>query len=294
MSVADPSVANRASIDAKGNPLDIVPITPEEVDAAIEAAGAKSLEQAPPRLADKRAVSEAIEGLFTGLELSPEFKTKATALLEGFLAESAAAEKAALIAHYAKLNESYQEEVYEELSGQVNEYATYVASQWLNENKLAAESSLRLEAADRVINGLKNVIVEAGLITLIPEDENRLATMEKKISSLTEQLNDAVRVNLENEKTKNTARRTEIIESLASTLTAVDKGRLETIAESLDSTDIEAFTTRITAIAESYIPANKSSGKVADSLLTEQVVTPEKVAAPSMTNYMTAIRRLAN
>lgn len=286
--VDDPSIANRASVDAKGNPLDIVPITPEEVDAAIEAAGSKSVNQAPPRLADKRTVSEAIDGLFEGLELTEDFRSKASVLVEAFIAE----ERVKIRDEYAALAEEYKEEAKSFYESNLNDYLSYVANQWLAENKIAVESSLRLESADRVINSLKNILAESNIILISEEDETLVSKLQTQVSDLTAKLNEAVAANITEQKKVEAEQRKKIVEELGAKLTQTDRQRFTSIAETIEAADVDTYRNKLTSIVENYIPAKPLTKPAA--ILNEAappVVEPERRSNSPMSQYNDTLRR---
>lgn len=284
---------NLASVAAKGDPTSVGTVpTPEEIVAIVSAAG-KVTNQAPPNLADNRKLTEDIAELFAEMNMSPEFVTKATALVEAYVAEAAAKANAAAEEKYSALSEAYKTELQEDTVNKLNEYTTYAAKQWLVENVVAVESGLKLEAADRLLNGLKNLVVESAVISITEEEETKFNKLVAENTALKAQLNEAVTINMEASKVTTAQKRAAIVEEVSAGLTAVDKSRLVTIAESVEAADLETYKAKITAIAESYIPANKATKP--QTLLTESVAPAGAEAPaknPTMSSYIANIRKL--
>ena len=137
-------------------------------------------------------MKEDIDAIFSGEDLSEEFKTNAKAIFE-----------AAVLARVTEIEEDLQtefnyrldEQVEDIVSGivdKVDEYLDYVVSEWVEENKISIERNLRAEITEDFIVGLKNLFVENYID--IPEDkvdfvdeiavrlENAEQNLDKKIS----------------------------------------------------------------------------------------------------------------
>jgi len=94
-------------------------------------------------IATKGAVKEDVEEMFSGDELSEDLKEKAVVVFE-------AAVEARCIVETARLEEEFEQqldeavaEIQEEITAKVDQYLDYVIEQWIEDNKIAIESSLR-------------------------------------------------------------------------------------------------------------------------------------------------------
>jgi len=109
-------------------------------------------------------VKEDIEALVEGEELSEEFKTKASTIFEAAVHQKVmeiATEK------IDDLEKEYQTNLQEEivsfrgeLTEKVDGYLNYVVEEWMKENELALDSSLKSELTEEFIGGLKNLFTE--------------------------------------------------------------------------------------------------------------------------------------
>lgn len=233
------------------------------------------------------AVKEDLAGIF-GDSLTEEQLEKAAALFE-----------AAVALKVADLEESYaaalDEEVASvkaELTEQVDQYLSFVAEEWIAENEVAVESSLKNELTEEFIEGLKNLFAEHYIE--VPADkvdvlESLAAQVEELESKLNEEINE--KIELKNEINKHAMKEAFASVTEGLVLTQVEKFR--TIAESLEfNGDLDAYTRKLETIKENYF----SGKKVATSnILTEEFEGDDSSAAPAvngeMSKYVSAISR---
>ena len=109
-------------------------------------------------------VKEDIEALVQGEELSEEFKTKASTIFEAAVHQKVMEVATEKIGDLEKEYQSnLQEEIVsfrDELTEKVDGYLNYVVEEWMKENELALESSLRSEITEEFMGGLKNLFTE--------------------------------------------------------------------------------------------------------------------------------------
>lgn len=238
--------------------------------------------------------SEDVDALLAGENLSEEFKQRAATIFE-----AAVAARAMNIVERIeeKMQERFDEEVEsikEELASKVDDYLNYMVQEWMEENKLAVESGLRSEVVESFIDGLKNLFVEHYID--IPEEKVDLVEeLADKVSELEEQVNAQIEKNIEMTKELNEHKKVEAIYAVCEGLTQTQVEKIVSLAEGVDFTTEEEFTSKLETIKESYFPNNV---KVADSTqyLEESVVEdepsePAKVADPEMAIYAKTISK---
>ena len=105
-------------------------------------------------------VSEDVNALVNGEELSEEFKEKTSTIFE-------AAVKSKLRSEVKRIEESKVQEIAEEvasvrseLTEKVDAYMNYVVEEWMKENEIAIERGLKGEIAEDFISGLKSLFEE--------------------------------------------------------------------------------------------------------------------------------------
>jgi hypothetical protein len=114
-----------------------------------------------PSAAVRESVADDLANIFgEGEELSEELKTKTAELFEAALETRLVIEREQIIeAANANLEEAYTE-MQTEMASKIETYLDYVIEQWLEDNQVAIESSLRNEVMDDFIEGLKNLFSE--------------------------------------------------------------------------------------------------------------------------------------
>jgi hypothetical protein len=233
------------------------------------------------------AVKEELSGVF-GDDLTEEMLEKAATLFEAALAIKVAELEEA----YAKALDEEVESIHTELTEQVDQYLSFVASEWLAENTVAVESSLKNELTEEFLDGLKNLFAEHYID--VPSDKvDVLESLALKVEELETRLNEEMgsKIELVNELNRHAMKEAfaEVSEGLV--LTQVEKFR--TIAENLEFTgDVDSYTTKLKTIRENYFSGKKSA---TSNILTEEFEGDDSSAAPAvhgeMSKYVTAISR---
>jgi hypothetical protein len=207
----------------------------------------------------KLNVKEDVEAMFEGQDLSEEFKENASTLFE-------AAISARMIAETARLEEEYEtkfaEEVdslAEELSAKLDSYLDYVVEQWMEENEVAIESTLRNELMEEFIDGLKGLFAEH-YINVPEEKVDVLESLADKVSDLETKLDAAITENAElkgalvEESAKN------IFEEVASTLALTQREKFAALAEGVDfDGDLETYEKKLKIVKENYFKTEKTA-----------------------------------
>ncbi|CAB4170706.1 prohead core protein [uncultured Caudovirales phage] len=196
-------------------------------------------------------MSEHIEALFAGEELSEEFKEKATAIFEAAVSQKIEEEIAALEEAYAETLEEHIEQIQEELSSNVDDYLNYVVEQWVSENEVAIEAGLRSELTEDFISGLRNLFAEHYID--IPEDKvSVVEEMGSKVSELEEKLNEEIERNVQLTKYLNESKHNEIVAELCEGLTSTQAAKLRSLSEGLEFTSVNEFAQKVNILRENY------------------------------------------
>jgi hypothetical protein len=196
-------------------------------------------------------MSEHIEALFAGEELSEEFKEKATAIFEAAVSQKIQEEIAALEEAYAETLEEHIEQIQEELSSNVDDYLNYVVEQWVSENEVAIEAGLRSELTEDFISGLRNLFAEHYID--IPEDKvSVVEEMGSKVSELEEKLNEEIERNVQLTKYLNESKHNEIVAELCEGLTSTQAAKLRSLSEGLEFTSVNEFAQKVNILRENY------------------------------------------
>lgn len=232
-------------------------------------------------------VKEELAAIF-GEDISEEFIERAATLFE-----AAVALKVAEIeeAYLDKLDEEV-EDIYGEMVEKIDQYLTYTAKNWLVENEVAIESSLKTELAEEFIDSLKNVFVEHYID--IPSDKvDVLESLSDRIQELEERLNEEINEKIEMSELLSFYALDETFDDVSEGLTMTQVEKFRTIAENLEfDGNIENYKNKLEVVKENYF-SNKSSRT--SNILTEEYEGDDSSAAPAVTGemgkYVTAISR---
>ena len=161
-----------------------------EVDEEVEAEVTEEVEAevTEEEVAEEAITSEDLARLVEGEEgLTPEFKAKAALIFEAEVRTKVEEVTEALESqHEAKLAEEV-EAINETLTNQIDSYLTYAVEEWIGENKVAVESSLRTSIAENFMKSLKTLFEEN--YVEVPESKVDLYDeLEEEASQLKEEL----------------------------------------------------------------------------------------------------------
>jgi hypothetical protein len=242
-----------------------------------------------PELADYEAdFSEDLNALISEeATLSDSFKDKASTIFE-------AAIKTKLSEEIDRLEEKYNEELTEEIEStkadlveKVDNYLNYVVEQWMEDNKIAIETGLRTEIAEKFMTSLKDLFTESYIE--VPESKVDLVDeLAAEVEELEEAHNTAIAKTLEIQEELEVLKRDAIIREAATGLAETQVEKLKKLAEDLDFEDEETFAQKVETVKESYF-----TKKVTETADIEEDDDGETVveASGAMAQYLQAIQR---
>jgi hypothetical protein len=219
--------------------------------------------------------------------LSEGFKEKAEIIFE-------AAIKSKLAEEIDRLEEKYNEELAEEVEStkaelveKVDSYLNYVVENWMEENKLAVQSGLRTEIAEKFMNSLRDLFTESYIE--VPESKVDLVDeLAAEIEELEEAHNSAVAKSLEMAEELEVLKRDKIIREAAEGLAQTQVEKLKDLVEDVEFEDEETFAQKVATVKESYF-----TKKVTESVDIEEEDTGETpvVTSDVMSQYLSAIQK---
>lgn len=220
--------------------------------------------------------------------LSDEFKQKAETIFE-------AAIKSKLTEEIDRLEEKYNEELAEEIEStksdlveKVDNYLNYVVEQWMEDNKLAVQTGLRTEIAEKFMNNLKDLFTESYIE--VPESKVDLVDeLAAEVEELEEAHNTAIAKQLEMATQLEEYQRAAIIAEASDGLVETQVEKLKKLAEDIDFDDEETFAQKVATIKESYF--TKKSAESADIEEDTSDDDVPAVASDTMAQYLSAIQR---
>ena len=217
----------------------------------------------------KPVAEEDLEAIFGGdEELSEEFKEKVSTLFEASVSAKLAVEVARIEEEYEAALEEQISDIAEEMTDKVDQYLSYMSSQWLEENKVAVEQSLKTSLAESFIADLGELCTKYNLD--LPEGQDDvIEDLVSKIDSLEESLNEVEAKNIELFEEVTGYQKAQIVAEMADELPAIQSKKFKTLAEVVDFTDADSFVKKLTHIKEGFF-AEKSEQK-STQLISEEI-----------------------
>ena len=226
-----------------------------------------------------------VDALIGDADLSEEFKEKAATIFETAIKAKVKEESQRLQGEYeTKLKEdteAHKADVVEK----VDSYLNYVVEEWMQENKIAIERGIKGEIAEDFIGGLKKLF-EDHYIDVPDEKYNVLEDQASKIEDLEKKLNEEIEKNVNQNKTIGELKREDIAKAVSEDLTDVEKEKFNKLAEEVEYSNEEDFTTKVKTIKESYF-GKKDEAKSND--IDDVAVSDGSTVEPAdLTNSMAA------
>ena len=233
-------------------------------------------------------VKEDIEALVEGEELSEEFKTKASTIFEAAVHQKVmeiATEKIEDLEKEYQTN--LQEEIVsfrDELTEKVDGYLNYVVEEWMKENEIALDSSLKSELTEEFMGGLKNLFTEH-YIEVPDEKVDIVESLYDKVEELEEKLNSQIDDNVQVTSELNEYRKDKILEEVCEDLADTQSEKMKSLVEGVSyENDKDDFENKIKTIKESYFPNQTKQ----DANVEQESDGSEAEETPEMNNIMEA------
>ena len=261
-------------------------LSEEEIEEAKE----ERKERAKAKMKEM-SVKEDIEAMFSGENLSEDFKIKAATIFE-----------AAVISRAVEVAEALEEEILDaaqealddarvDIEEQVDTYLNFVVENWVKENQVAIESGLRSEIVENFISGLKNLFAEH-YVDVPAEKVDIVEAQAEQIAELEEHVNAVLNVNAELSKKLNEGVQASILSKACAGLTATQASKIKALAEGVEFTTEGEYTSKLNIIRESY--AGKPVKQDNTSLISLNEEAPahvEEETSSVMSAYVNAISR---
>lgn len=238
-------------------------------------------------------VKEDIDAIF-GEDLAEDLREKATTVFEAAVnARVTEIETQYSEAFDAQLAEA-RSDLSESLSGKVDEYINYLSEQWMEDNKVAVESSLKVEIAESFMSGLKG-LMEAHNVVL-PEDASSdvFTELEQRVEELEGKLEEetSAKISIANELFE--ASRKNIFAEAEKGLADTQIEKLRALSEGLDYDNVEDYSKKLNTLKESYFDKGTAKTLAEDIVEDQDQVELDEEVKPlpgGMANYAAAISR---
>jgi len=240
--------------------------------------------------AEKKKFKEDVEALIKDEDtLSEGFKAKAETIFEAALQSKIISETAKLEERYASDLAGEVEAIKEDLVDKVDGYLTYVVENWMKDNEVAIEHSLKSEITESFIDSLGQLFSEHHIN--VPQDKGDiLDALSEEAKDAKAQLNDATANAMELAEQVKTYQRKEIVAEACEGLAATEAAKVKELAEAVEADDNESFASKVATIKESYLKKDTAVEATPEvDAITED--TQEQDVSDSMKKYLSAIQR---
>jgi len=249
--------------------------------------GAKKMKKATTTIKPSNASSEVVDktsqlpmkedldALFSGEELSEEFKEKASVIFESAIKYRVSQIREELEEQFSSELEESKDEFRAELTEKLDDYLSYVVEEWMKENKLAVERGIRGDIAESFMTGLKSLF-ENHYITVPNDKYDLLEGLYGKIDTLENKLNEQIEKNTNLRKEALVSRCINIFTEVAEGLTETEEEKLRSLAEGLEFEDEDQFRDKLTVLRENYFGDTGETNGLASEILSESYTEVEE------------------
>lgn len=240
--------------------------------------------------------------LGTDEQLSEDFKTRTATLFEAAIESRIILEKEKLKEEYEAALESSTKKIHEELTTRLDAYTDSVVSEWIEKNKVAIQSNLKLEVMEEFIDGLKKLFIDHYID--IPEEKvSVVETLTKKVESLETKLDEALVDNKALKDELEESNKTLIIKEEAVGLALTQAEKFTELASNIEiGESLETFRTKIRTIRENQFDNKKPTTKTSISEdvdgvspLNEEKTSADELSSvnPEMRKYVAALKKIS-
>ena len=218
--------------------------------------------QVLPKKELKVSVGEHMEAMFSGQELSEDFKEKAGVIfesaVEAIVEERLAEEVEALQEDFqVKLDEAVNA-VQGELVEQIDGFLNHIVEQWIADNAVALESGIKAEMVSGFVDGLKNLFKEHHIevpedkLNVVEEQAGKIDELQTALVTIDEAHDQVVAENI-------SLKRKIAVSAVAESLTMTQREKFASLCEKVEFISEEDFASRLQTIKEGYFPAVKTA-----------------------------------
>ena len=237
-------------------------------------------------------MSDDIDALVGGEDLSEEFKNKAKVVFEAAVSAKVSEIKEELESQKRDEIVEASNEIKEELVNKVDSFLGYVAEEWVKDNELAIERGLKSELTENFIQGLKALFEDH--YVEVPDDKlDVVDELASKIEEVEAKLNEEVSKNIDLTQERDTLVRDKVVNEVSKDLTESEIEKLTGLIEDLNQD--EDFENNVKTIKESYFSDSKEKLQLDEEVVSdsdENTSTEVKNLDPSMAAYSAAIGKV--
>lgn len=238
------------------------------------------------------AMKEDLVMMFDGEELTEEFKEKATTFFEAAVHARVEEAVAQLEEQYTQNLEEQVTEIAQDLSEKVDDYLGYVVNEWMEENQVAIEASLRSEITEELMVDLR-ALFEKHNISIPEEQVDVVEELAQEVKELTDKLNESIEKQIELQKTLDEQTKQLVFAEVAEGLVDTQTDKFMTLAEGVEFSDAESYKRKLEIVKESYFTKTSKTQTILEEEVenAEEITETRQVLAGPVANYVNAISR---
>ena len=206
-------------------------------------------------------VSEDVNAIFNGEELTEEFQEKAKTIFETAVVRKVNEKVEQIIEEFDDMLEEKTQELEESYAGKIDEYLNYVVNEWVEENRLAITKGIQSEMTESFIDSLKSVF-EDHYIEVPEEKVDMVEELQNKVQELESGLNEALDQNAKLTQELRESSKEDAIEDTMEGLTDYQKEKLRSLLEGIEveetDKDFSGFKKKATIVRENYFPSEET------------------------------------
>jgi hypothetical protein len=233
-------------------------------------------------------VESSIASIFEGEELSEDFRNKMTVVFEAAVNEEVATKTQGLQEELeAQLEAQLSEAVESKMSSvveNVDKYLDYVIGEWMVENKIAIESGIKVEMAESLMSGLKDLFQEHN-VEVNEETFDVVASLESQVTDLEDKGNAVVNENIELQRTISAMKAERVFEGMTEGLSENQIERFKVLSEKLDVEDLEDYTSNLVVIKESFFSEGKIAAPKVEDVEEDEIILEEQEVTKPASDY---------
>lgn len=248
-----------------------------------------------------------LEAIFEGMDLSEDFKEKAQLIFETSI-------QTKITEHIEYLNEEtakhlvYLDEAVsdiivdeilyfkEEAQEQLDRYLDYVVEEFLEQNEIALESGIKVEIAESMFEGFKNLLSEHN-VDVSSEKIDLVDEVIEENAEIVESYNREVDKNISLTEELKTLKKEILIAELTEDLTAVEADKFAKLLENVEYTSEESFIKKVTILAEAYSPASTpktaSQQTLSEDYYTDEVSSETVSVSNDVKHVLSSLDRIS-
>ena len=223
-------------------------------------------------------VSDDVNALFDGQDLTEDFKKRTTLVFE-------TAVKAKVKENLASIEEKMEEALKEQTAQSVADitekldgYLDYMVTEWLEENEKAVEGELKNEILEGFVSGMQKLFAD-NYIEIPNEKYNVVDEQAKEIKTLKETLDAEMNKNIEAKTQLADATAEKIFREVTADLTETQKAKMKSLAEGVEFEAAETYAEKLNTLKDTYFPSEAEKEEVIAS-------GEDKPSDPVMTDAM--------